>query len=496
MDSLSRDILMRAIREKIQRLSTPEPVTVLDLFAGCGGLSLGFQRAGYHLLGGIEWDPKAAATLAANFSPSIGSEAQSHGFAPTDITKLPPTAFHHHYIPHLNHKTAIDLVIGGPPCQAFARIGRAKLREIMRHPKAFLKDIRANLYLNFLEYVAHFAPLGVVMENVQDIMNFGGTNVAEEIASSLEELGYQVRYTVLNSVHYGVPQMRQRFFLLALHSDLHIEPSFPQPTNYHNLPHGYDNAYQVALSTIDLFNFQAVRFIPPPHASPSLPRAVGAQEALGDLALLTDHLNGKAKRGVRSFDSVIPYRTDVIPSNFALKMRTWPGFESTLGVSDHVTRYLPRDFKIFRRMEPGDQYPQAYALAHRMFQEALSAIEQQRGHPIGRNTQLYKRLRREHLPPYDPGKFPNKWRKMEPDKPSRTLTAHIGKDTYSHIHYDSAQARVISVREAARLQSFPDGFTFEGPMNNAFRQIGNAVPPLLAYAMAKHIASLLKPYSG
>jgi DNA (cytosine-5)-methyltransferase 1 len=88
------------------------------------------------------------------------------------------------------------------------------------------------------------------------------------------------------------------------------------------------------------------------------------------------------------------------------------------------------------------------------------------------------------VPPYDAGKFPNKWRKMEPDRPARTLLAHLGKDGYSHIHYDSQQARPISVREAARLQSFPDGFVFSGTMNPAFRQIGNAVPPLLSWRIA------------
>jgi DNA (cytosine-5)-methyltransferase 1 len=81
---------------------------------------------------------------------------------------------------------------------------------------------------------------------------------------------------------------------------------------------------------------------------------------------------------------------------------------------------------------------------------------------------------------------------MEANKPARTLMAHLGKDGYSHIHYDSAQARTISVREAARLQSFPDGFEFSGSMNPAFKQIGNAVPPLLAYALAKEIMQNLK----
>src|SRR5205085_11711606 len=88
------------------------------------------------------------------------------------------------------------------------------------------------------------------------------------------------------------------------------------------------------------------------------------------------------------------------------------------------------------------------------------------------------------VPPYDPTKFPNRWWKLKANRPVRTLTAHIGKDTYSHIHYDSKQGRVITVREAARLQSFPDGFVFSGTMNPAFRQIGNAVPPIMARALA------------
>src|SRR5207248_2372929 len=106
-------------------------------------------------------------------------------------------------------------------------------------------------------------------------------------------------------------------------------------------------------------------------------------------------------------------------------------------------------------------------------------------------TTVWNELRASIVPPYDPGKFPNKWRKMEPDLPARTLMAHLGKDGYSHIHYDSTQARTISVREAARLQSFPDGFRFAGTMNPAFRQIGNAVPPLMARAIAHSMMQVL-----
>jgi DNA (cytosine-5)-methyltransferase 1 len=167
-------------------------------------------------------------------------------------------------------------------------------------------------------------------------------------------------------------------------------------------------------------------------------------------------------------------------------MRFWKGFNAGDGLMDHVIRCTPRDYPLFRAMRPGDQYPQAHQLALRIFQTELAKLR-----PNGASTELsspdYCRLLKKIIPPYDPSKFPNKWRKMEPNLPARTLMAHLGKDTYSHIHYDDAQARMISVREAARLQSFPDGFRFCGTMNPAFRQIGNAVPPLLARAVARSI---------
>jgi hypothetical protein len=95
------------------------------------------------------------------------------------------------------------------------------------------------------------------------------------------------------------------------------------------------------------------------------------------------------------------------------------------------------------------------------------------------------------IPPYNPVGFPNKWRKMNPAAPARTLMAHLGKDSYSHIHPSAEQARTLSVREAARLQSFPDSFQFCGSMNAGFRQIGNAVPPVLARAIADALLAQL-----
>jgi DNA (cytosine-5)-methyltransferase 1 len=202
------------------------------------------------------------------------------------------------------------------------------------------------------------------------------------------------------------------------------------------------------------------------------------------------HLEGRLRRGARRFDRLVPYFEQARVSAYASLMRTWPGFESRGGVFDHVIRYLPRDYPIFRRMNPGDQYPQAHQHAMDLLQEHIAKLEA-RGVRVRAHSRLYRDLKASIVPPYDPHKFPNKWRKMEADAPARTLMAHLGKDGYSHIHYDSAQARTISVREAARLQSFPDGFVFAGTMNPAFRQIGEAVPPLLANTLAHAMLAAL-----
>jgi DNA (cytosine-5)-methyltransferase 1 len=165
-------------------------------------------------------------------------------------------------------------------------------------------------------------------------------------------------------------------------------------------------------------------------------------------------------------------------------MRSWPGFEAPAdGPCDHVIRYLPRDWPIFERMRPGDEYPKAHEIAEMLFQEQLRA-QRGSGERVRKRSRAWEDLRRSIVPPYRVDGFPNKWWKLDPDGPSRTLMAHLGKDGYSHIHYDGRQARTISVREAARLQSFPDAFVFNGSMNAAFKQIGNAVPPLMAYQIA------------
>lgn len=462
---------------------------MLDLFSGCGGLSLGFHKAGFEISGAVESNPVAASTHARNFHASDRRHIE-----PLDITQLKPNGLASRL--GLGKVTdAVDVIVGGPPCQAFARVGRSKLRQIEDHPEAFKHDPRAKLYTPYLEYVRAFKPLAILMENVPDVLNFGGLNIPQEVCEVLEGQGYSCAYTLLNTALYGVPQMRERMFLIAYRSELGASVSFPEPVSWIDLPSGYLGARNVALKVIATArqNGDRCNYVEPPLPTKPLPPAVTAIDAIGDLPeIRTRELlkTGTLKRGARRFDKLACYDAEKPVSIYAGQMRNWPGFEARDGVFDHVIRYLPRDYEIFARMNPGDQYPQAYDLAIALFEEELDRAEN-RDQRIAVGSAEYNELRRTIVPPYDHTKFPNKWRKMWPDKPARTIMAHLGKDGYSHIHYDSNQARTISVREAARLHSFPDGFVFEGAMNQAFQQIGNAVPPLMGFALAKTMMKCL-----
>lgn len=439
----------QAVLSKVARLRSGAPPRVLDLFAGCGGLSLGFLASGFKVAGAVEYDPDAAASHGANFHPGDARHAVAR-----DITKLTPECLSEQ-LELGDVASAVDVIVGGPPCQAFARVGRSKLREIDAHPEAFRHDPRAQLYLEYLHYVEAFRPLALLMENVPDILNHGGQNVAEETCEVLRQKGYVAAYTLLNASFFGVPQMRERMILIAYRKELGVEVTFPSPTHFMKLPPGYAGSRQVALKLLSgLQPGEAMSYVAPLVAAPDLPPAVTAANALSDLPRITLHLEGKLRRGARRLEGLIPYDRQA-DHPYGRLMREWPGFENSDGLRDHVIRYLPRDWKLFARLNPGDQYPEAHRHAVAMFNEEI-AKRAAAGRAPAEGSDEWDDLWDEFVPPYDVGKFPNKWRKMEPDLPARTLMAHLGKDSYSHIHYDSTQARTISVRDAARLQSFPD----------------------------------------
>jgi DNA (cytosine-5)-methyltransferase 1 len=475
MNAISELCADTAFDRKLERLRRGEAPRVLDLFAGAGGISLGFHKAGFRIDGALELDPLAALTHATNFHRDLGEEAFAAHARPRDMTKMDPADL----VEELGLGTvedAIDVLVGGPPCQAYARVGRAKLREVADHPEAFRIDPRGNLYLRYLEYVRALRPLAVLVENVPDILHYAHTNVAQEIVEALGDLGYVARYSLINSAFHGVPQMRDRVFLIGYRRELARPVRFPKATHHIELPPGYAGTRAVALRYVDRPGIAG--YAEPDLGHEGLPPAVTTEQALGDLPFLA---GTSVTRGARRFDELAPYRSRVRLSDYARDMREWPDFEAGEGVWDHAIRALPRDHRTFAEMRPGAEYPEAHETAARIARRTAAA------QGIREGTAAFDHLWRQIVPPYDVTKFPNRWWKLRPDFPARTLMAHLGKDTYSHIHYDAAQARTISVREAARLQSFPDGFVFRGTMNPAFRQIGNAVPPLMAFALAEVI---------
>lgn len=480
------------IAGKIARIQEGGAPRLLDLFSGCGGLSLGFHRAGYEIVGAIELDKDAADTHALNFHNQDDGPDCRHS-KPRDIRRTDPSAFFQDLGLEGKVEDQIDVIVGGPPCQAFTRIGRAKLREVSSDQNAFLNDPRSKLYKRYLYYVRRVKPLAILMENVPDVLNYGGVNIVDLVCKDLTEQGYNCRYTLLNSVYYGVPQMRERMFLVAIHNEIKCEISFPEPTNFIELPVGYHGSRNVALKHIN--QESNPYFVPSPSVSKALTPALSVYDALSDLPIIDQHLRGKLKRGTRNMDVVQPY-SKALPSNgYQMLMRNWISDHPT-GPTSNAIRYLPRDYPIFRQMKPGDQYPDALKVAHRLLRRKVQRVQKATGAELKTRSARYRQLVEETVPPYDEAKFPNKWRKMEMNAPARTLMAHLGKDSYSHIHYDSQQARTISVREAARLQTFPDGFRFSGSMNSVFRQIGNAVPPMLALNLANTILNFLARRTG
>jgi DNA (cytosine-5)-methyltransferase 1 len=488
---------MTLINDKLRRIQSGQSPRYMDLFAGCGGISLGFLTAGFQPVASVEIDAHAAQSHGANFGHlSIGNDQHAH-HVPRDVTKEDPATIFAELGIQGPVDEQVDILVGGPPCQAFARVGRAKLRE-QAHRRleetadhAFLVDGRVNLWERYVHYIRMTKPVALLMENVPDILNHGGKNVAEMVAQSLSDEGYEVAYTLLNASWYGVPQTRERMILVGFHRDTGITPSFPRPTHHVILPQGYQGTKNTARQVIRDHGALHHRFVADPGTG--LPPATTAAEALADLPpiyALQMLQQGRLRRGAKNPLETVNYTTREPSTPYSRMMRQWHGFVAKESTTGHVIRYLPRDYKIFSEISEGWQYPQIHAYV----EAKISAWLKSRKYS-GLSTDAHDPDVQDYIKawriPYDPSKFPNKWWKLESGKPVRTLLAHLGKDSYSHIHFDSEQARPISIREAARLQSFPDGFIFKGSMNPALKQIGNAVPALFAYAIAMSMRNSL-----
>jgi DNA (cytosine-5)-methyltransferase 1 len=353
---------------------------------------------------------------------------------------------------------------------------------------SFADDSRNDLYEQAIRILRALRPRTFVFENVSGMLHLRGRNIAEDVCDAVTHAGYVARCTLLNAAWYGVPQTRERVFIIAARQDLGVEPVFPPRRFRPHLSRGH-----LSEAELDRRNWRNPEFFVDPRSLPTVipaDPAVTVSEALDDLPPFMAHVkamrNGRRYRSLRTEFHPVPYAH--APRNwFCRKMRYWNEQLHSPHVTDQFCRWTPRDFQTFAQMKPGDRYPEAVTIAERLYQEALAYYRREGGR---------RPLRNEFVPPYAVESFPDKWRKLISDAPSWTVTAHLGKDTYSHIHFDSRQARSITIREAARLQSFPDAFVFAGNMGDAFRQIGNAVPPLLAREIGAAIRTVLAQADG
>ena len=436
---------------------------VIDLFSGCGGLALGFEKAGFEIVGGIELVPESMGTLSSNLDWRYGRET---GHVCADITCTDASLF----------KDRIGaegcIVIGGPPCQAYSRAGKAKLNSL-GDDRLSTKDARGFLFQDFLRFVFDLDAKAVVMENVPEATRFGDMNIPEIVCDELEKKGYEAWWTVLCAADYGVPQIRERLFIFGKKKGGKAV-GLPKPT--HRDIYGYVPQYGRQLGSFTQYK----HFKAPATSSKDATPWVTVGEAFSDLPVLFPDERSKYVNNPLNVE--FPYRC--APKNeFQQLMRNWYGFDM-FSVTGNTFRKNVRDFPIFARMKQGDLFTDASRIADELFYQRARELGLANGSPE------YDSLKRKMVPIYDRENFAEKWRRLDENRPSHTVVAHLSVDTYSHIH--PWEPRGISVREAARLQSFPDDFSFNCSMGDAFKQIGNAVPPLLAFGVAAAVYESFK----
>ena len=381
-------------------------------------MSEGFYKEGFKALLHLELDATACKTLSTRMKYyGYSADEIKKAVLCDDITR-----------PNIEKELAsridgdVDIVVGGPPCQAFSSQGRAQ------DPKSMSEDPRNYLFENYLQVLNRFKPKFFVFENVRGMLTARpkGKRIFNEIVSKMRKT-YKVcddaAVILLNAADYGVPQIRERVILIGVRKDIDIEP---------------EEIYKHIAKT----NSDAIASKLPPH--------VTVRDAISDL----------------------PF---VLPSE---GKDVWTSCE-TKASNEYISKIRGEGFdKIYN---------------HKARKQNEKDRERYRILSEHKNWQL-KDLQtvRPDLVNHDPKHFGNRYTVQEWDKPGKTICAHLYKDGNLFIHPDPKQERTFTVREAARIQSFPDDFFFEGSQTEQYRQVGNAVPPLMAQALAKALKRVLR----
>lgn len=389
--------------------------TFIDLFAGCGGLSEGFYRQGFKALAHVEIDHWACETLRTRMKfygyKDYDKEVIEHDITSDDILER---------IDNAVKGRTVDIIIGGPPCQAYSTAGR------VRDGKKMASDPRNYLFESYVKILEYYSPKFFVFENVTGLLSAQVKN-APIFPKVLKALGnkYKVigdpEVLVHNTADYGVPQLRKRVIIIGVRKD--IDKSA-------------EELYESIIKT---------------HWNPETPsnekkgkkRFVDVRQAIGDLPFVE------------------------------------PGHDASTEDFNY-----PCDNEFLKRIGKPGKHPLMDHIARNH-----NDLDRERFQVMIHNHWSFGQLRRE-MPQYEHEHarvFDNSYVVQWWDLPSKTILAHIHKDGFQFIHPDEEQRRTFTVREAARIQSFPDDFEFKGSRGEKYKQIGNAVPPLFAEALAKSI---------
>lgn len=404
-------------------------IKMLDLFAGCGGLTDGFMQSGAFCdVASVEWKKPQVLTLRHRLKTKWGKENAEECVLHFDIQRekelfegwendadFGSSRGLDYFV---NEANGIDVIIGGPPCQAYSIAGRVRDEHGMEN------DYRNFLFEHYLSIVNRYTPDLFIFENVPGILSAApkGKRVAEIIPQEFAKIGYEIIHDLsraqVNAADYNVPQNRKRIILVGIRKNV-----FPN-VNIQNMLN--DFYYRIL----------------PSHKGN---KVLTVKDAIGRMPFLTPYWDEEHHK--RRLSHMTP-KTEV----------TW-----------HVPRYSNlRDMDTFKLLaedlETGKNEYDSKKIAELYEQK------------VGSKSPIH----RYHV--------------LNPNLPSTTIIAHLHKDGNRFIHYDPKQARTITPREAALLQSFDMDFEFLGSRGNVYEMIGNAVPPQLAKALALSIVELLKKY--
>ncbi|MEO3402943.1 DNA cytosine methyltransferase [Mucilaginibacter sp. CAU 1740] len=393
------------------------------------------------------------------------------------------------------------VLIGGPPCQAYSLVGRSRVGGISE------TDHRVHLYKEYLRIIARHQPAVFVMENVKGLLSaeLNGEKIFSKIMADLTTPaivfpeyappGYRIYSLVKDNVRtdgdylirsedYGVPQKRHRVILLGVREDIDVVPGTLEPSRKTDLK-----------SVIG--------------ALPAL--RSGIYREFTHTEIVNTEKGTKKARKYQNLDDSFEGWSERISSYTEELLSTF----SELGYNAKFEQTLPESTGSDYRRTPRT-ISQAHPLSRWYSDEKLDGVlqHQSRGHLTqdlkrylfaALYTREFKKFPRmddyrkfgtDLIPDHEnaeSGKFNDRFRVQLPDEPATTVTSHISKDGHYFIHYDPSQCRSLTVREAARIQTFPDNYWFCGSRTQQFHQVGNAVPPYLAWQIASVVHEILVP---